>query len=311
MGCRRLTTLIASSVVRGSQQGESHGGVYLVDLQRRDIVQVLDWNTAAIDWRGRGWDRGLRGIACHGETTFIAASDELFAYDRDFRCLGSWRCAYLKHCHEIAVHRGNVFLAATGFDSILAFDIAEERFHWALHIDTDGLRFNGSIYDPQGDDGPLMLNKLHLNSVFCNEDGMYLAGLRTGGLLHYNGRQMHMSATLPRGTHNAQPYKDGVLFNDTVADVVRFASRDPSRDRAFRVPRFTREQLIGVDEYASKVARPSFGRGLCVLGDDLVAAGSSPSTIAVHDLKANATALKVTLSLDIRNAIHGLALWPF
>jgi hypothetical protein len=53
-----VTTLIASSVVRGSQQGESHGGIYLVDFQRQAVRQVIDWNSADIDWQGRGWDRG-------------------------------------------------------------------------------------------------------------------------------------------------------------------------------------------------------------------------------------------------------------
>ena len=37
---------------------------------------LLDWNTMGIDWQGRGWDRGLRGIAFDGETVYIAASDE-------------------------------------------------------------------------------------------------------------------------------------------------------------------------------------------------------------------------------------------
>ena len=54
-----MTTLIASSVVRGSHQGESHGGVFLVDFKRQSVEQVIDWNTADIDWQGRGWDRGL------------------------------------------------------------------------------------------------------------------------------------------------------------------------------------------------------------------------------------------------------------
>ena len=95
--------LVATSVVRGSHQGESHGGVYLIDLDSREVRQTLDWNKADIDWQGRGWDRGLRGIAFDGETVYIAASDELFAYTPDFRLIGSWRNPYLKHCHEISV----------------------------------------------------------------------------------------------------------------------------------------------------------------------------------------------------------------
>ena len=60
--------LVTTSVVRGSQQGQSHGGVYLIDLERRSVRQAIDWNKADIDWQGRGWDRGLRGIAFDGET---------------------------------------------------------------------------------------------------------------------------------------------------------------------------------------------------------------------------------------------------
>ena len=56
-----MTILIATSVVRGSRQGESHGGVYLVDLDNQRVRQPIDWNTADIDWQGRGWDRGLHG----------------------------------------------------------------------------------------------------------------------------------------------------------------------------------------------------------------------------------------------------------
>ena len=306
-----MTHLVTTSVVRGSKQGDSHGGVYLIDLADQQVVQALDWNTMDIDWRGRGADRGLRGIAFHEQTIFIAASDELMAFDPDFGPLGSWRSPYLKHCHEISVHENQVFLASTGYDSILAFDIEKQLFHWALYIETDGHRFLGKHFDPNGDDGPLQLNKLHINAVTANDDGMYIAGLRTGGMLHFNGKQINMSATLPAGTHNAQPFEEGVLFNDTDANFVRFASRDYTRDREFEVPALPQDQLTGTNLDDSRIARPSFGRGLCAVNNRLVAAGSSPSTIALHDLKSGETVLTVTLSTDIRNAIHGLEVWPF
>ena len=40
---------------------------------------------------------------------------------------------------------------------------------------------------------------------------MYLSGLRTGGLVHFNGTTLAKSAELPAGTHNAQPFRNGVL----------------------------------------------------------------------------------------------------
>ena len=58
-----MTSLIATSVVRGSNQGESHGGIYLINTDTDEILQPVDWNRMDIDWQGRGWDRGLRGIA--------------------------------------------------------------------------------------------------------------------------------------------------------------------------------------------------------------------------------------------------------
>jgi len=75
--------LITTSVVRGSQQGESHGGIYLVNFAQESVDQVVDWNTSEIEFSGRGWDRGLRGIAFFAGEIYIAASDELFVYDQD------------------------------------------------------------------------------------------------------------------------------------------------------------------------------------------------------------------------------------
>lgn len=304
--------LLTTSVVRGSHQGESHGGVYLIDLDRQDIRQVVDWNTANIDWQGRGWDRGLRGIAFDGEVVYIAASDELFAYTPDFRLLGSWRNTYLKHCHEIAVWQRTLFLVSTGFDSILGFDLDSKEFTWAMHVETQQFRFRGRIYDPRkDDDGPLMLNKLHINNVHPTQGGMYLAGTKTGGMLLYNGSDIRMAVELPPGTHNAQPFRDGVLFNDTEADVLRYSGRDGREDRALSVPRYPDDQLQhrGIDQ--SSIARQGFARGLAVLSDTVVAGGSSPSTISVYDLAKNERVLSVNLTMDVRNAIHGLEVWPF
>lgn len=122
--------------MRGSHQGESHGGVYLIDIEQQSVRQTIDWNTVDIDWRGRGWDRGLRGIAFDGDSVYIAASDELFAYTPDFKLVDSWRSPFLKHCHEITVWERTLYLTSTGFDSILGFDLDQHRFHWAMHVQT-------------------------------------------------------------------------------------------------------------------------------------------------------------------------------
>jgi hypothetical protein len=295
--------------VRGSRQGESHGGVYVVDFDGQRAARMLDWNTMGIDWQGRGWDRGLRGIAFDGDTVFIAASDELFAYTPDFELIGSWRNRYLKHCHEISRHDRTLFLTSTGFDAILGFDLTSRIFSFGLHIEARGDGFVGRAFDPLFDEGPAPSNQLHLNNVHCAPGAMHVSGLRTGGLLSYNGRELRRWVTLPNGVHNAQPFQGGVLFNDTAADVVRWVTRE--RQRAFPVPRYPPERLTHVDPDDSRLARQAFARGLCAVGPDLVAGGSSPSTVTLHDLREGHKSHVATLTLDVRNAIHGLEVWPF
>ncbi len=304
-----MTKLVATSVVRGSRQGESHGGVYLVDLDKQRVAQPIDWNTADIDWQGRGWDRGLRGIDFDGERVLIAASDELFVYDPQFRLIGSYRCPYLKHCHEISRYERRLFLTSTGFDSILGFDLDSHRFSYGLHLKRSETGWQARPFDPSTDGGPPPGNLLHLNSVYCEPTGMFVAGLRTEALLKYDGRRIAPFCNLPNGAHNAQPYRGGVLFNDSEQDLLRFAAA--GGECAFPVPRYGPGELTHTDLDDSRIARQAFARGLCVLGDGVVAGGSSPSTIALHNLDTLKTTLTVTLSKDIRNAIHGLEVWPF
>jgi len=301
--------LIATSVVRGSRQGESHGGIYLVDLERQRVAQPVDWNTADIDWQGRGWDRGLRGIAIDRGKIFVAASDELFVYDRDFRNIASYRSPHLKHCHEIFRYKRRLYLTSTGYDSILGFDLDELKFSWGLRIGKVDDWFKAIPFLPGAVDGPSPANELHINNVHCTRSGLFLSGMRTGGLLRYTGKRIAKVVSLPTGVHNAQPYRDGVLFNDTAEDVVRLVSAGTKR--TFHVPRYDPALLTHTDLDDSRIARQAFGRGLCDLGNGVVAAGSSPSTITLHDFESMKTTLSINLTMDIRNAIHGLEVWPF
>jgi hypothetical protein len=123
-----MTEVIASAVIRSTFQGESHGGLYIVDLNSDTYEQVLDWNDNDIDWSGRGGDRRLRGIAFHKDQIYLAASDQIFIYDKKFRLLDSYRNRYLKYCHEIHISNNTLFITSTGFDSLLELDIPSKSF---------------------------------------------------------------------------------------------------------------------------------------------------------------------------------------
>lgn len=306
-----LPKLIATSVVRGSQQGESHGGVYLIDFENQEIIQTVDWNKGDIDFTGRGWDRGLRGIAFYKNDIYIAASDELFVYDQDFRIQHSFRNRYLKHCHEIAIRDHLMLLTSTGYDSLLIFDLERRQFVRGLWLAKTETGWESKAYDPNAENGPPFINQLHINCVTCNKDGVFVSGLRAGALLHLGGELKPSEVcNLPEGIHNAQPYRDGVIFNDTHGNAVRYVARDGT-EASFRVQTYDPDQIefAGVDD--SRIARQGFGRGLCADGDTLIIGGSSPSTVSVYDVDANQRITAVNLSMDIRNAIHGLEVWPF
>ncbi|MGY8854065.1 MAG: hypothetical protein ACKVKN_14265 [Pseudomonadales bacterium] len=307
----QLPKLIATSVVRGSQKGQSHGGVYLVDFGAQQVDQVIDWNSGEIDFTGRGWDRGLRGIEFTEDAVWIAASDELFCYSPDFQLLGSYRNQYLKHCHEISRKDHLLFLTSTGHDSLLVFNLNTREFIWGLYISKNGQDWVGQRFDPDARGGPPFANNYHINMVSVSDAGIFFSGLNTGALLRVNAEmQVALVCSLPTGCHNAQPFQGGVLFNDTASNVVRCVDRS-GKSVAQKVMLYPEQELdyAGVD--SSKVARQGFARGLCVIEDKTVAVGTSPSTITLYDLQAGSRLTGVNLTMDIRNAIHGLEVWPF
>ena len=306
-----LPSLIVTSVVRGSEKGQSHGGVYVIDFNNREVEQHIDWNTGEIDFAGRGWDRGLRGIEFFDEKVWIAASDELFCYSSDFELLESFKNPYLKHCHEICRRDHLLFLTSTGYDSLLVFNLKTKSFLWGLYISKNGEQWEGQRFDPLTSGGPPFSNSYHINMVHVEQSGVYFSGLHSRALLRLcSDMSIAPVCSLPEGVHNARPFLDGVIFNDTANDVIRCVSRN-KKELSLKVPSYDNAELEfnGVD--SSRVARQAFGRGLCVVNDRLVAAGSSPSTISLYDIIMRKRVALVNLTMDIRNAVHGLEVWPF
>jgi hypothetical protein len=317
-----LPTVVLSSVVRSSHRGESHGGVYLVDLERATIRQTVDWNAVDIDWEGRGGDRGLRGIAFHRERVLLAASDEIFVYDRNFRRLGSFTNPYLKHCHEIVVRDGRLYMSSTGYDSVLEYDLELERFtrgfmlrfpeRWRarrrLHLRP---RPTFRVFDPNEPGGPGPGDTSHINNVFVDDEGIYTSGVGLGTLWRLgNGDRLERYASIPYGTHNATPFQGGVLLNHTATDRVAFVSRRGKVVRSYPVPALDQSDLTYTDLTSDK-ARQAFGRGLAIVDAQTFVAGSSPATVTVYRVDPPSVVKHVTISHDVRNAVHGLEVWPF
>jgi hypothetical protein len=324
----RLPTVIASTVVRSAHQGESHGGVYLIDLETEAVEQVIDYDDPSISWEGRGGDRGLRGIAFYEDEVYLAASDEIFVYTKDFRLVRSIRNEYLRHCHETYITDNTLYVTSTGRDSVLEYDLHARSFVKGFYVWFGGLtrllnmrgynmnvnlfspmpRFR--IFDPNSGEGlPATSNTCHLNSVFYESGVLFVSGTRCAHLLAINDSKLSSYARIKYGTHNAQPFGEGVLVNDTRNNCVSYL---PRRGEAISFPiKCYEERALFNSGLPQDYARQVFGRGLCILGEGLIAGGSSPATVSVYDLSTYRTVKTINLTMDVRNTVHGLEVWPF
>jgi hypothetical protein len=324
---QKLPKVIATSVVRSAHQGESHGGVYLIDLSSGEFEQVIDWNDQSINWEGRGGDRGLRGIAFHRNRVYLAASDEIFVYDFAFNRIESFRNQYLRQCHEINTDSTTLYLTSTGLNSVLEFDLTKNTFSRGYTITRDEPRkwhllkrianaasipFKVSFFDPNDTKGPKVgpgSSNLHINNVSRHGDSVMISGTRIEGLLEMKNDTLRQHAPLPQRTHNAAIYREGIIYNDTASNRLVIADRKNRINQCFDVPEYEPATLSNA-HLPNDHARQGFARGLCLYGDDVIIGGSSPSTLSAYSLAAGKRISSINISKDIRNCIHGLEVWP-
>jgi hypothetical protein len=312
--------IITTSVIRSTHQGDSHGGVYLIDLNSAKVKQVINWNKIDIDWAGRGWDRGLRGIAFFKEKIYIAASDEIFEYDQNFKLICSYENRYLKHCHEIFRFEDKLYLTSTGYNSILEFDLKSKKFVQGYYLKFSKLKVKLSIFfkikpsliifNPNSNNnGPELEDIIHLNNVFIEKNKLYFAGTKLNRLYYIENKKLKIYSNIPFYTHNAQPYKNGILLNHTSLNRVEYLNHKGKLVEFFKIIKYPNEKLLNSD-ISKDHARQSFCRGVCVYKNYIIV-GSSPATISIYKIGKQEPLKSINISMDVRNAIHGLEIWPF
>lgn len=317
-----LPTVLMTDVIRSAQQGNAHGGAYLIDMETGTFEKVLDWNRIDIDWEGRGMGRGLRGIVFRGDEVWIAASDELFVFDRSFNILRSYRCPGLHHCHETSLDdRGRIWVTSTSFDALLRFDPEGGRYDRGLHV-TPVVRDAGGravhalearAFDPNDADAlPPKADRLHINQVWWTPEGVLFSGLRLQVVctLDEASDAVRPWAVVPEMTHNCQPHEGRVLYNSTGDDAVVISGVRGRVIQRMPIPRVGLP-TIGQVGQPGDFARAGFARGLCVhRPSNTVVAGHSPGTVTAFDMATGRVLRSVTVAPDVRNAPHGLEVWP-
>ncbi|MFX0134094.1 MAG: hypothetical protein ACFFDN_10665 [Candidatus Hodarchaeota archaeon] len=336
----KFPTIICSSVIRATHQGETHGGIYLVDLNSGEYKQVIDWNDPSINWEGRGGDRGLRGIALYDNKIYIAAADRIIVFNKNFEIINSFKNKYLWDCHEIFVFKDSLFITSTAFTSILEFDlksntfvkgyyIRQKKYLWFIDsivykIDRNIIKkkkfvltkilrlFKPKliIFNPNSDNGPTLQFEFHINNVYCDNDRIYFCGSRLNHIYYILNEKIYHYAKVPFETHNARPFKEGSLLIDTTAEKVFYMDLKGNVMESFQIKKFKKNELLYA-HFSIEIAKQAFGRGLCITDDELIIVGSSPALITVYKLGCPNALKHVNITMDIRNTIHGLEIWPY
>jgi len=308
-----VTKILASSVIRSTHRGDSHGGIYLVDIESGKSEQVVDWNNPEINWEGRGGDRGIRGLAIYYDGLYAVAGNELFVYDKNtFELLGSFPSKYLKLTHESWINWTNecLYVCAGGTDSVLIFDLKKEEWvkGWCHPRGANASHW----FDPRTDEGrvtDLEGGHMHLDSVIAEDRYLYYSGAFTDKLWRIDeitGETVALQ--LCQGdTHNARPYRNGYLYNKSAQSITIY-EEDGVLNKVWRTPHYDPASLTNT-HLPGDHARQGYTRGMVTVGDQIIC-GTSPATINVFDFNTpGAPVSSIQLTNDIRNSICGMCLY--
>ena len=86
---------------------------------------------------------------------------------------------------------------------------------------------------------------------------------------------------IPYGSHNARPFREGVLLNHTASDRIAFLDRRGRIVYSYPLANYDERALVHTG-LSRDMARPAFGRGLAVVSDRLFVGGSSPATATAY-----------------------------
>jgi hypothetical protein len=212
-------------------------------------------------------------------------------------------------------------LCSTGFDCALGFDLGTGRFSTGYHLTRTYPsrvarklerfpRYSVRAFDPHASAEPSLTDRLHVNNVWAHAGSVLVSGTGLRHIVEIRDDSTETFARLPRGTHNAHPFRDGILANHTASNQIAFMSRSGRVRKSFPIAVYPKQELTNASLPADH-ARQAFGRGLCTWKERIVIGGSSPATVSAFDFDTGELLARVNVTMDVRNAIHGLEVWPF
>ena len=276
--------ILATTVVRGAEKDTSHGGLYLIDPSSGSSTQIIDWADKDFDFKGRGGDRGLRGVVHHDGAIYAAAADRILKIV-DGSIIETITHPLMGLLHDMTITSTGLAVVSTRVDCILHYDW-NDGFNAVLYLNPDGKVENVDPSATLPED-----NVWHLNSVGFH-GGIYFSGLRTTRIYCSRENGFGFISPLPRGTHNTRLTRHGLVYCDTNNETLFVFGKSYSLPRS-------------ILPYSSSIAKSRFIRGI-VIDDDIIYVGSSPSQIIPFYANKGRWGTPIVLSDDFHNSIQSL-----
>ena len=271
----KLPRVIVTTIIRTADINQTHGYIYVVDLEKESINRCIKWDNPDISYEGRGGERGLRGIEFYNDNIYIGSGTKLLEFDNNLEIKNSYYNKYLSDVHEIS--RNN-----------LIYKICNKFFLPPLFTFKSFSNYDFMVFDPSTDTGPTSIHgridtQLHLNTVAPLDGKILFSGTNSNYQFSIENDNLKKYAVIPLGTHNVLPYRGLIIYNHTTAKKVIISNLHGIVKRSFKTVQFKPSELEHMSNNA-KEASPGWLRGLCIFKDKILISGTSPATIKVYDI---------------------------
>ena len=285
--------LIATTVIRAAQMGGIHGGLYVIDTEKSDILHYHPYSDEFSDYNERGGERGLRGIAVLPDKIIVASSNSLIELDKENYAIKQEKTSeFFKSIHEICYHEDDLWVVCwadvVSDESVKnVWELSGDFFDDYQKITTKSL-----ISNTEG-----LSDKNHINSI-SSLAGRLVFSSALSDLYDFETLEIVCPRTMGGFTHNFYEYKDCVLSNKTTLRKLKVTTE--KGDVAFSIP-----SKSGAKDGLDGLAEDNWNRGLCKK-DNLVFLGSSPARILQFNLNNFKFEKEIIIENDIRHCVHGL-----
>ena len=141
----------------------------------RPVQLILDGSVEPVPFFDEWGRLGVSSLAFHPErptTLYVTTGADLSRVELESRRTTELEVPHLRDIHEMSVIGGTLWLANTGFDEVIAFDIALERVSKRMKLAVNASSPRISTRTEEAKDGAVeVIDRFHCNQIFDGYDG--------------------------------------------------------------------------------------------------------------------------------------------